>query len=174
MEKNMSSKNEQKSKAEQTISDKGGKYLTFTLGNEEYGIGVIKVKEIIGMMPVTPVPRTPDFVLGVINLRGKVIPVIDLRLRFDMESVEYTDRTCVIVVEIESPSGPVMVGIVVDSVSDVLNIKEEDIEADLTFGTSLDTEYIFGMAKLESGLKILVDIDKVLNSGELKLIEKVA
>ena len=158
---------------EHSETARGGKYLTFTLDNEEYGIGIMKVKEIIGLMPVTPVPRTPEFVRGVINLRGRVIPVIDLRLRFGMESAESTERTCVIVVEIGSPSGPVMVGVVVDSVSDVLNIKEEDIEGDLTFGASLDTEYIFGMAKMENGVKILIDIDKVLTSGELTLIEKV-
>ena len=170
----MSSQTELKSAAKQSGSGKEGKYLTFALASEEYGIGVMKVKEIIGLMPVTPVPRTPDFVLGVINLRGKVIPIIDLRLRFGMESVESTDRTCVIVVEISGPSGPVMVGVVVDSVSDVLNIKEDDIQGELAFGASLDTEYIFGMAKIENGVKILVDIDKVLNSGELTLIEKVA
>ena len=151
-----------------------GKYLTFALDNEEYGIGIMKVKEIIGLMPVTPVPRTPDYVLGVINLRGKVIPVIDLRLRFGMASVASTDRTCVIVVEVDGNAGRVLIGIVVDSVSDVLNIKEDDIEGDLTFGANLDTEYIFGMAKMEGGVKILVDIDKVLTSGELTFIEKVA
>lgn len=153
-------------------SHKAGKFLTFALDNEEYGIGVMKVKEIIGMMPVTRVPRTPDYVLGVINLRGKVIPVIDLRLRFGMETVEYTDRTCVIVVEIDGPSGSAMLGVVVDSVSDVVNIKEEDIEGEMVFGTSLDTEYIFGMAKMEKGVKILVDIDKVLTSDELVLLNK--
>jgi len=159
-------------KVEDQQVGRGGKYLTFILDSEDYGISVMKVKEIIGLMPVTSVPRTPDYVLGVINLRGKVIPVIDLRLRFDMASVESTDRTCVIVVEISGPSGPVMAGIVVDSVSDVLNIKEEDIETELTFGASLDTEYILGMAKMEKGVKILIDIDKLLTSGELKLIEK--
>ena len=169
----MSTQVESKERVEDSKAGKEGKYLTFALDNEEYGVGVMKVKEIIGMMPVTPVPRTPDYVLGVINLRGKVIPVVDLRLRFGLESVEYTDRTCVIVVEISGPSGPVMVGIVVDAVSDVLNINEEDIQGELTFGASLDTEYIFGMAKMENGVKILVDIDKVLTSGELTLLEKV-
>jgi purine-binding chemotaxis protein CheW len=158
----------------QSGSGKGGKYLTFGLAGEEYGIDVMKVKEIIGLMPITTVPRTPNYVLGVINLRGKVIPVIDLRLRFGMESVEFTDRTCVIVVEISSPSGPIMVGVVVDKVSDVLNIKDEDIEEKLGFGTSLDTEYISGLAKMENGVKILVDIDNILSSGELSLIERVA
>lgn len=161
-------------RADHAESGKEGKYLTFALGNEEYGIGIMKVKEIIGLMPVTSVPRTPAYVLGVINLRGKVIPVIDLRLRFEMETVESTDRTCVIVVEIVGPAGPVMIGIVVDAVSDVMNIREEDIEGDLSFGASLDTAYILGMAKLENGVKILIDIDKVLNSDELNLVHKAA
>jgi len=168
----MSSQAETREGAENSKAHKAGKYLTFQLDNEEYGVGVMKVKEIIGLMPVTRVPRTPDYVLGVINLRGKVIPVIDLRLRFGMETVESTERTCVIVVEIYGPSGPVMVGVMVDSVSDVLNIKEEDIEGELDFGASLDTEYIFGMAKMENGVKILIDIDKVLTSDELAILRK--
>ncbi len=168
----MSTQGEAKGGAEHSKTSKAGKYLTFALADEEYGIGVMKVKEIIGLMPVTRVPRTPDYVLGVINLRGKVIPVIDLRLRFAMETVDFTDRTCVIVVEIDGPSGPAMIGVVVDSVSDVLNIKEEDIEGELSFGASLDTEYIFGVAKMEKGVKILIDIDKVLTSDELVLLRK--
>ena len=98
-------------------AQKEGKYLTFTFAGEEYGISILKVKEIIGMMPITSVPRTPDFVKGVINLRGKVIPVVDLRLKFGMEKMDYTDRTCIIVVEIQSQTGTVMIGIVVDAVS---------------------------------------------------------
>ncbi len=148
-----------------------GKYLTFTLAKEEYGIGIKKVKEIIGMMPVTSVPRTPDFVKGVINLRGKVIPVIDLRLRFGLEGVEHTDRTCIIVVEIQGVSGKLVIGIVVDSVSEVLNIKGADIEDTPAFGATLDTEYILGMAKMEGEVKILLDIDRVLGAGEIAKIE---
>jgi purine-binding chemotaxis protein CheW len=155
-----------------STNGKEGKYLTFVLGKEEYGIGIMKVKEIIGMMQVTHVPRTPDYVLGVINLRGKVIPVIDLRLRFGMETADYTDRTCVIVVEIEGESASIMIGIVVDAVSDVLSIKEEDIDSELSFGSNIDTDYIHGMAKTENSVKILVDIDKVLTSDELTLIGK--
>ena len=170
----MSSQAEMNLTDNNTDSTNGGKYLTFVLDNEEYGIGVLKIKEIIGLMPVTPVPQTPDYLLGVINLRGKVIPVMDLRLRFGMEQVESTDRTCVIVVEIEGPSGPVMVGIVVDNVSDVLNIEEEQIVKEVGFGASLDTEYISGMAKIGNGVKILIDIDKILNSGELSIIEDVS
>ncbi len=150
-----------------TIEDREGKYLTFTLDEEDYGIGILKIKEIIGMMPITPVPQTPDFVKGVINLRGKVIPVVELRLRFGLEATDYTERTCIIVVEMEGRSGDVVIGIVVDSVSEVLNIKAEDIENAPNFGTSLDTDYILGMAKMEGGVKILLDIDRVLCAEEL-------
>ena len=150
---------------------KVGKYLTFTLADEAYGIGILKVKEIIGMMPITSVPRTPEFVKGVINLRGKVIPVIDLRLKFDMEAVPYTDRTCIIVVEIDSEKSTVLIGIVVDAVSEVLNISEGKIEDAPAFGTKMDTTYIMGMAKVDGGVKILLDIDKVLSTKEIKLLE---
>jgi len=156
------------------MSDREGKYLTFTLANEEYGIGILKIREIIGMMPITTVPRTPEFVKGVINLRGKVIPVIDLRLRFGMGAIDYNDRTCIIVVEIEGGQDAIQIGTVVDSVSEVLNIKGEEIEDTPTFGTKLDTDYILGMAKMEGGVKILLDIDRVLSSEEISLLEKAA
>jgi purine-binding chemotaxis protein CheW len=158
---------------ESTI-EREGKYLTFALAGEEYGIGILKIKEIIGMMPVTTVPQTPDFFKGVINLRGKVIPVMDLRLRFGMEDIDYTEWTCIIVVEIERSNGTIHIGIVVDSVSEVLNVKDEDIEDTPTFGTKLHTEYIFGMAKMEGGVKILLDIDQVLSEGDIALLEKAA
>jgi len=151
---------------------KTGKYLTFSLREEEYGIGILKVKEIIGMMPVTFVPRTPAFVKGVINLRGKVIPVIDLRSKFDMESIPYDERTCIIVVEIDGESATVLIGIVVDSVSEVLNIKADEIEAAPTFGTRLDTQYILGMAKTEGGVKILLNIDRILSGEEIIAVEE--
>ncbi|RLC20620.1 MAG: chemotaxis protein CheW, partial [Deltaproteobacteria bacterium] len=124
------------------------------------------------MMPVTSVPQTPDFVKGVINLRGKVIPVMDLRLRFGMDAIDYTDRTCIIVVEIAGETGSVMIGIVVDTVSEVLNIKTEEIEDSPAFGTKLDTDYILGMAKMDGGVKILLDIDRVLRSEEITLLER--
>ena len=160
--------------AVKAMVDREGKYLTFTLAEEEYGIGILKIKEIIGMMPITTVPRTPGFVKGVINLRGKVIPVMDLRLRFGMEEMEYTERTCIVVVEIEGSSGTVMIGVVVDSVSEVLNIKAEDVEETPTFGSKLDTDYILGMAKMEGGVKILLDIDRVLSEDEISDLEKAA
>ena len=153
------------------MASKEGKYLTFILADEEYGIGILKVKEIIGMMPVTSVPQTPQYVKGVINLRGRVIPVIYLRLRFGLESADYTERTCIIVVEIQGSTGHVVIGIVVDSVSEVLNIKGEDIEDAPTFGTKLNTDYILGMAKIDGGVKILLDIDRVLNEEEINALE---
>ena len=158
--------------AVRAIADREGKYLAFTMDKEEYGIGILKIKEIIGMMPITPVPRTPEHVKGVINLRGKVIPVVDLRLRFGMDAIDYTERTCTIVVEIEGSAGTVLMGIVVDSVSEVLNIKGEDIEDTPTFGTMLNTGYFLSMAKMEGDFKILLDINKVLSTDELALLKK--
>jgi purine-binding chemotaxis protein CheW len=153
------------------VSFESGKYLTFTLAEEEYGIGILKVKEIIGMMPITSVPRTPNFVKGVINLRGKVIPVIDLRLKFGMPTIDYTDRTCIIVVEIDTDDMTIQIGIVVDSVSEVLNIKEQEMEKAPSFGAQVDTAYILGMAKIDSGVKILLDINRVLSTKEIKVLE---
>ena len=160
--------------AVKVMAEREGKYLTFTLAEEEYGIGILKIKEIIGMMPITSVPQTPSFVKGVINLRGKVIPVLDLRMRFEMETIDYTERTCIIVVEIESRAGTVMIGIVVDSVSEVLNIKGDDIEDTPAFGTGINTDYILGMAKMGGGVKILLNIDRVLSDREIDLLEDAA
>jgi len=160
--------------AVKVMKDREGKYLTFSLANEEYGIGILKIKEIIGMMPITTVPQTPEFVKGVINLRGKVIPVIDLRLRFGMDKADYTERTCIIVVELQSHAADILIGIVVDSVSEVLNIKADDIEDTPTFGTKLNIGYILGMAKMEGGVKILLDIAQVLSSEEVAALEKAA
>ncbi len=160
------------SQAVNLMVEREGKYLTFTMADEEYGIGILKIKEIIGMMPITTVPQTPNFVKGVINLRGKVIPVIDLRLRFGMEAIDYNDRTCIIVVEIEGSASTIQIGIVVDAVSEVLNVSTDDIEETPAFGTSLDTDYILGMAKMEGGVKILLDIDKVLNTDEISVLEQ--
>ncbi|HOO40174.1 MAG TPA: chemotaxis protein CheW [Syntrophales bacterium] len=153
-------------------TDREGKYLTFSLGGEEYGIGILKVKEIIGMMPITHVPQTPEYVKGVINLRGKVIPVVDLRLKFGIEAIDYTERTCIIVVEITNVNKTIAMGIVVDSVSEVMNIKNGDIEDTPSFGTKLKTEFILGMAKTGSGVKILLDIDLVLADEEMAVIEE--
>ena len=151
-----------------------GKYLTFTLDNEEYGIALLKVKEIIGMMPITSVPQTPEYVKGVINLRGKVIPVSDLRLRFAMTAAEYTERTCIIVVETQGQDTTIQVGIVVDAVSEVMNIKAEEVEDAPSFGTKVETDYILGMANMEGRVRILLDIDRVLTSEAMARVEQAA
>lgn len=217
------------------MADREGKYLTFSLAREHYGIGILKIKEIIGMLPITSVPQTPGYVKGVINLRGKVIPVIDLRLRFGMQEIDYTDRTCIIVIQTRAPQmgkcwkakncgekdcpayenrdlrcwaisgtfccdevegtfhekieacrkcdfyrlanerAPVLtMGIVVDSVSEVLNIKAEEIQETPAFGARLNTDYILGMAKMDGGVKILLDIDRVLGREEIAVIERAA
>lgn len=155
-------------------SGREGKYLTFRLDKEEYGVGIMKIREIIGLMPITSVPQTPPFVKGVINLRGKVIPVINLRLRFEMEEIPYDEKTCIIVLEITGQSSILLIGVVVDSVSEVLNIREDDIEETPAFGVSLNTDYILGMAKAGGGVKILLDIDKVLTENELVMLDKTA
>lgn len=153
----------------QAIAKREGKYLTFSLAGEEYGLGILKVKEIIGLMPITLVPRTPDYVKGVINLRGKVIPIVELRKKFGMDAVDYTERTCIVVMEIANPGGPILMGIIVDSVSEVLNIKNAEIEDPPEIGSNLDTDYILGMAKINGGVKILLDIDRVMQDNELNL-----
>jgi purine-binding chemotaxis protein CheW len=153
--------------AVKVMADREGKYLTFSMAKEEYGIGILKVKEIIGMMPVTTVPQTPGHVKGVINLRGKVIPVIDLRLKFGMKEKDYTERTCIIVIEIAGQAGSLQVGIVVDSVSEVVNIKAADVEEAPAFGGKGTADNILGMAKINGGVKILLDIDRVMGDGEM-------
>lgn len=140
----------------------GGKYLTFSLGTEEYGIVITKVREIIGIMEITAVPHTPDFIKGVINLRGRVIPIIELRMKFGMELKEYDERTCIIVVDVPGPSGMVQVGMLVDSVSEVVNIADQDIEPPPDFGTTTEADNIIGMGKIKGKLKILLDVDQVI------------
>jgi purine-binding chemotaxis protein CheW len=160
--------------AVKAVANREGKYLTFVLAGEEYGIGILKVKEIIGIMAITTVPQTPSYMKGVINLRGKVIPIVDLRVKFRMEAIDYTEKTCIIVVEITSNNQKVMIGILVDSVSEVLNIKGGDIEDTPNFGSRLNTNYILGMAKTGGRVKILLEIDRVLSSEEMGELEKAA
>jgi len=151
-----------------------GKYLTFKLADEEYGLEILKVREIIGMMAITSLPRTPQFVRGVINLRGKVIPVIDLRKKFELETTDDTNLTCIIVVDVPSQNGNIQIGILVDSVSEVLDIHGSDIEGAPSFGTNIDTAFILGMAKAKGSVKILLNIEKVLSSAELETVANVA
>jgi purine-binding chemotaxis protein CheW len=146
-----------------------GKYLTFVLAGEEYGLPVLKVREIIKMMDITAVPQVPRHVKGVLNLRGKVIPVIDLRLTFGFTESEATARTCIIVVEVARAVGPVMMGIVVDHVSDVLNVIAEEIEETPEFGDRVCTDYMKGVAKVKGTVKILLDLDRVLGTENVSL-----
>ena len=151
-----------------------GKYLTFKLAEEEYGLEILKVREIIGLLPITSLPRTPVFVRGVINLRGKVIPVIDLRQKFGLDVADDTNQTCIIVVDVTGQTGGIQVGILVDSVSEVLDIRGEDIEDPPMFGSSVDTAFILGMAKAKGTVKILLNIEKVLSAAELDSVSGVA
>ncbi|MBN1507910.1 MAG: purine-binding chemotaxis protein CheW, partial [Sedimentisphaerales bacterium] len=146
----------------------GGKYLTFALGPEEFGLEILKVREIIGYMTITAVPQVPDYVKGVINLRGQVIPVVSLRAKFAMDNAETTSETCIIVVETEQDGSRYSTGIVVDGVRDVLSIPEESIEAPPHFGTGVGTGCILGMGKVAQSVKILLDINKVLSSDALE------
>lgn len=149
------------------VRNKEGKYLTFVLANEEYGLEILKVREIIGFMDVTAVPQMPEHVKGVINLRGQVIPVVDLRANFGMEVAETTEQTCIIVVEIDHAGQDISTGIVVDCVSEVLDISAEQIEEAPRFGSNVNTDFILGMGKVNDAVKILLDIDKVLSGDEM-------
>ncbi len=149
------------------VTDREGKYLTFALAQEEFGLEILKVREIIGYIDVTAVPQTPSYVKGVINLRGQVIPVIDLRARFGMQTAEITGQTCIIVVEIAQGGRTFSTGITVDRVQEVLDIAGADIEDAPQFGASVDTHFILGMAKIGESVKILLDIDKILAGANL-------
>ncbi len=142
-------------------SDLGGKYLTFKLAGEEYGLEILKVREIVKIMDITTVPKMPGFIKGVVNLRGKVIPVIDLRIRFDLPEAEYNDETCIIVVNVGTETG-----VVVDTVQEVLDITDEAIEPPPAFGSQVDTKFILGMGKVGDAVKILLDIDRVMSGEE--------
>lgn len=161
---------------EKRMKEREGKYLTFAMAGEEYGVSILKVREIIGVMPITSVPRTPDFMKGVINLRGRVIPVTDLRLKFGMDAADYTDRTCIIVADIEqhfeeTGKTDVTIGMVVDSVSEVLNIRGTDIEETPELGLGSNTDYILGMARVNGKVKILINIDNLFDFREVSFLE---
>jgi purine-binding chemotaxis protein CheW len=153
--------------------ERAGKYLSFLIGKQEFGVGVMKVREIMRMQDITAVPGTPAYLKGVMNLRGKIIPVIELRLRFGMPAIEYTQRTCVIVVQVNGASVPLLMGMVVDEVSEVLILAPADIEDTPDFGSSVATTYILGMAKAKGKVKILLDINEVLSSQKIHGLEAV-
>ena len=151
-----------------TALAEAGKYLTFALADEEYALSVLKVREIIKMMEITQVPKVPPHVKGVINLRGKVIPIVDLRLKFGFPPQAYTERTCIIVVEVALNGANVMMGIVVDSVSEVLNITSAEVDQAPDFGDRVTTDYMLGLAKVKGTVKILLALDRVLG-GDVML-----
>lgn len=151
-----------------------GKYLTFRLGPEEFGLEILQVREIIGLMDITQVPRTPEFVRGVINLRGKVIPVVDLRQKFGMEAVEDTSQTCIIVVEVQRGDTALPMGVVVDEVSEVRDVSGDQIDPTPAFGAAVNTEFILGMGKVGATVVMLLDIDRVLSVEELELLDQSA
>lgn len=145
---------------------RAGKYLAFQLGKESYAIRVLKVREIIGVQDITPVPQTPDHVRGVFNLRGKVIPVIDLQRKFGMQATENNPRTCIVVVEVLSGTTTIMMGILVDEVSEVLNVVAADIENTPDFGKDVSVPYLLGVAKSRGSVKLLLDIDSALQTSD--------
>jgi purine-binding chemotaxis protein CheW len=150
-----------------------GKYLTFALGRESYAVDVRKVREIIRMTNITAVPQMPDFIQGVINLRGKIIPVIDLRVRFGLPNAATTDKTCIVVVQIQAGANTRReTGLIVDSVDEVLNLSASEIEETPDFGTQVNTEYLLGMAKIKDVVKMLLDIDRVLGGTELQALDQ--
>lgn len=153
-----------------TASSRGGKYLTFWLADEQYGVEILRVRELIGMMAVTAVPRTPEFVRGVINLRGRIIPVVDLRAVLGMKPIQENRDTCIIVVEIDGGH----TGVVVDRVAEVRMITEECIEDAPSFGSSVDTRHVLGMGKLEEQVTILLDINRVLTDDQFKTLASFA
>lgn len=151
-----------------------GLYLTFELGKEFYGLEILKVQEIIGMMEVTRVPRTPEYVRGVVNLRGKVIPVVDLRAKFAMESTEDTERTCIIVLEVKKNQQSVTMGIIVDEVCEVLEVTADQIEPPPSFGANVDSDFIMGMGKVGEKVVMLLEVDRALAGDELAFARQVA
>lgn len=152
------------------VDERAGKYLVFGLGREEFGIKVLNVREIMGIQDITAVPHTPPYLKGVINLRGKVIPVVDLRAKFGLPGVEHTQRTCIIVVQVSHGTNSVLMGIIVDGVAEVLNLMPGDIEDTPDFGNGVTTSYLLGMAKVKDRVKILLNIDEVMAAQELQTI----
>jgi len=151
--------------ADPTTQQLAGKHLTFILGRECYGVPVLKVREIIRLCDITPVPQMPAYIKGVLNLRGKIIPVADLRLKFKLASDKNTDLTCIVVVQVALPDkSPTLMGLIVDAVEEVVNLAAADIEPTPDFGAALEADYILGMAKVKGSVKTLLDIDKVVGA----------
>lgn len=156
--------------AHQENGSLAGKYLTFRLGDEEFGVEILKVREIIGLMDITVVPRTPKSIRGVINLRGKIIPVVDLRVKFLMQTIDNTELSCIIVVDAQTDGQATQMGILVDTVSEVLDIPVDLIEPTPAFGSGVNTKFIRGMARVEDTVKILLSVEEVLSHIDTKAI----
>ncbi len=156
------------------IDGDGNQYLTFMLAGEEYGVDILRVQEIKGWDTVTKIPNTPEYVKGVINIRGTIVPIIDLRQRFGLETKAYGPTTVVIVLRVVGNTGDRTMGIVVDAVSDVYNIGEGEEKPAPDFGSEIDTEYVKGLATVDDKMVILLDIDRLINNGILAQIEETA
>ena len=156
---------------EDTKAMSSQQYVTFSLGDELFGVEVIRAREILSVTPVTKVPQTPDYLLGVINLRGQVVPVVDMRLKLGLPVSEETEDTCVIVVEVQVDSEPIIVGALADAVREVLEIRTDQIEPAPRLGTRLKTEFISGMGKIDEQFLILLNIDRVFSSDELAIVQ---
>jgi purine-binding chemotaxis protein CheW len=155
-----------------TPKNLSGKYLTVVLENEAYGLNVLKIREIIRLQKITPVPQMPPFVKGVINLRGRVIPIVDLRVKFGLKA-DFTERTCIIVVQVTLPNEQVVqMGLIVDSVEEVVNLNDSEIEPTPDFGAKVDTTYLLGMAKIKGQVKTLLDINRVVAPETVQEIAK--
>ena len=152
------------------VDSRAGKFLTFFLANEEYGVEILKVQEIIGRMPITPVPLTSKYILGVINLRGKIHPIMDLKIKFGMDQTQITDETCIIVIKTAS----LMMGILVDKVSEVVNVASGDIEDTPSFGADINTDYLLGVGKTGGKVRLLLDIEKVITASDIIHMKKAA
>jgi len=164
----MSSINSGKANPSENADPRAGKYLTFFLDNEEYGVEILKVQEIIGRMPITPVPLASRYIRGVINLRGKIHPIMDLKIKFGMDETRITDKTCIIVIKTSS----LMMGVLVDRVSEVVNLSSEDIEDTPSFGADVNPEYLLGVGKTGERVRLLLDIEKILTSSDIINLKK--
>lgn len=166
----MNNINSTKGNSTATVDFRAGKYLTFFLDHEEYGVEILKVQEIIGRMPITPVPLTSKYIRGVINLRGKIHPIMDLKIKFGMDETQMTDETCIIVIK----TSTLMMGILVDRVSEVVNVSSEDIEDTPSFGGDVNPEYLLGIGKTGGRVRLLLDIEKILSSADIINLKKAA
>lgn len=156
------------------LESESSQYLTFILDNETYGVEILRVQEIKGWTPVTRIPNTPEYMQGVLNLRGTIVPIVDMRMRFDLQHVEYTPITVVIVLAVKSDSGERVIGLVVDSVSDVIDVDAQDVKATPDFGTSLNTKFINGIATSNDNMVMLLDVDKLLSVEEMSVLSQMS